>query len=157
MANVDELKDKARGVVIDQIDRRTTDLGNMVGEHVQNLRGMSESLRDQGNDTTARLVDTAAERLDRLSSYLTSTDGERMVHDVEDIARNQPLATAAIGLVAGLAAARLLKASASQRFRTYGSPTTYGGVSNYGSSGAGYGSFSERYAEGYDDPSQGVR
>lgn len=120
MANVDELKDKARGVVIDQIDRRTTDLGNVVGEHVQNLRGMSDSLRNQGNDTTASLVDMAADRLNRLSSYLTSTDGERMVHDVEDIARNQPLATAAIGLVAGLTAARLLKASASQRYRTYG-------------------------------------
>lgn len=121
MANVDEIKQQARGVVMDQIDRRTTDVGNMVGGHVNNLREMGDSLRGQGQDGTARLVDQAADRLNAISTYLTSTDGERIVHDVETIARNQPLITGAIGVLAGMTAARLLKAAASQRYRTYAS------------------------------------
>ncbi len=123
VANVGELKDTARGVVMDQIDRRSTDLGNTVGEHVANLRNVSESLRSQGHDHTARLVDMAAERAYSVSAYLTNTDGDRMVHDLEQLARSQPLATAAVGLIAGLTAARLLKSAAAERYERF---STYG-------------------------------
>ncbi len=133
MTNVDQIKDKARGMIIDQIDRRTTDLGNTVSEHVSNLRNMSETLRGQGQPATAVLLDTAASRLDTLSNYLRNTDGDRIVHDLESIARSQPLATAAVGFAGGLVAARLLKASASQRYRAYGN-TSYGEASYGGSS-----------------------
>jgi hypothetical protein len=132
VTNVDEIKDKAKGVVIGQIDRRTTDIGNVVGGHVENLRSMGDSLRGQGQDGTARLVDMAADRLNRVSAYLTQTDGDRIVHDLENVARTQPLITAAAGLVLGVTAARLLKAGASQRYRMYGEQNpTYG--TSYGS------------------------
>ena len=157
MANVDQIKDKARGVVMGQIDQRTTDLGNVVGGHVQNLRSMSDSLRSQGQDGTARLVDTAAQRLDSLSSYLTSTDGERIVHDIEQIARTQPLATATVGLVAGLTAARLLKTAASQRYRTYGDDSS-GEYASGSYSGGNYTSGGSRLNVDYDeDTTLGVR
>lgn len=131
MTNVDQIKDKAKGVVIDQIDRRTTDLGNVVTGHVDNLRSMGDSLRGQGQESTARLVDMAADRLNQISTYLTQTDGDRIVHDVETLARTQPLITAAAGLVFGVTAARLLKAGATQRYRTYSDTSSYG--SSYGS------------------------
>lgn len=148
MANVEEIKDKAKGVVIDQIDRRSTDLGNVVSGHVDNLRTMGDSMRQNGQDGTARLVDMAADRLNAVSTYLTQTDGDRIVHDLESVARSQPLVTAAAGLVFGVTAARLLKAGASQRYRTYGTQT--GGAAAYGSS---YGSnYDENYSTaGFSD------
>jgi len=120
VTNVDQIKDRAKNVITDQIDRRSTDLGNVVGGHVTNLRQMGTSLRDQGQDGTASLVDMAADRLNRISTYLTQTDGDRMIHDIETVAREQPLITAAAGLVFGVTAARLLKAGAVNRYRTYG-------------------------------------
>ena len=125
MTNVEEIKDKAKGVVIDQIDQRTTDLGNVVGAHAGNLRAMSDTLRNQGQDNTARLVDMASDRLNQVSTYLTQTDGDRLIHDVESLARRQPLITGAAGLVLGLTAARLLKAGATQRYRTYSTESDF--------------------------------
>lgn len=110
MTSVDQIKNTAKGVISDQIDRRTTRLGNVVGEHVTNLRQMGSSLRGDGQDATASLVDMAADRLDRVSTYLTETDGDHMIHDIETVARKQPLITATAGLAFGMAAARLLKA-----------------------------------------------
>lgn len=153
VANVEEIKDKAKGVVIDQIDRRSTDLGNVVGSHVGNLRSMGDSLRGQGQEGTARLVDMAADRLNQVSTYLTQTDGDRIVHDIENVARTQPLITAAAGLVFGVTAARLLKAGASHRYRTYGSGSTYGSTGYGTSSGYGTGSTgdtSDYATRGYD-------
>ncbi len=135
MANVDAIKDKAKGVIVDQIDRRTTDLGNVVGEHVGNLRTMGDSLRGQGQDGTARLVDMAADRLNQVSVYLRETDGDRIVHDLETVARNQPVITATAGLLFGVTAARLLKAGAMQRYRTYGDTSASYGASYGGGSG----------------------
>ena len=126
MNNVDQIKTRARGLIVDQIDQRTTAAGAMLQEHVMNLRNMSNTLREQGLDSTAHLVDMAAERLNRCSTYLTDTDGDRMIHDVESLARRQPTITAGLGFVAGLAAARVLKASAGQRYRTYVEEYDYG-------------------------------
>ncbi len=130
MTNVDQIKNQARGVIMDQIDRRTTDVGNTVGEHVTNLRSMSDNLRDQGQTATANLVRLAADRLDGLSNYLTQNDGDRIVSDLESAARKQPMVTAAVGFMGGLLAARLLKASATERYRS--ASTTTGTTSSYG-------------------------
>jgi hypothetical protein len=104
---------------MDQIDRRTTDAGQMLDTHVNNLRTMSQSMRDQGLGATAGVVDYAANRLGTVSGYLTNTDGDRIVHDLEQVAREHTMVTGAIGLLLGLTAARVLKASASDRYRTY--------------------------------------
>ena len=119
-------------MVMDQIDQRTTELGSKVREHVGNLRSMGDTLRSQGMESTAGLVDKAAGRLDSIASYLTDTDGDRIVHDLEIFARNQALLTAATGLLGGMLAARLLKASATQRYRTYSQPETDYSGSSYG-------------------------
>ncbi|HET9028888.1 MAG TPA: hypothetical protein VFN49_01815 [Candidatus Aquilonibacter sp.] len=139
MTNVEEIKDKAKGVVIDQIDRRTTDLGNVVSGHANNLRTMGDSLRGQGQDATARLVDMAADRLNQVATYLSQTDGDRIVHDIESVARNQPLITAAAGLVLGVTAARVLKTGASQRYRTYSHSRMYGRTTDYADAVTDYG------------------
>lgn len=112
MTNVDEIKHTAKGVVIAELDRRSTELGKVVGGRVNNLRDMSSSLRGQGQVATARLLDMAADRLNQISLYLTQTKGDRIVHDVETVARRRPIVTAAAGFVVGVTAARLWKAGA---------------------------------------------
>jgi hypothetical protein len=131
MTDVDRIKDKTRGVILDQIDRGTTVVGSRVREHVANVRTMSGSLRAQGYSATAGLVEAAADKMDRFSSYLIDNDGERVVHDLEDIARDQPILTAGLGFLMGLLGARLLKASARDRYHTYGPVSTTQGV-HYG-------------------------
>lgn len=128
MTNIENVKKRARGAVIEQIDRRTTRVGMVLQMHVYNLRSMGSSLRDQGLDSTGNLVEYAANRLGVVSNYLVQTDGDRVVHDIESVAREHTAITGAVGLVLGFTAARLLKASASNRFRTYAMTdgTSYG-------------------------------
>lgn len=151
--NVGELKDRARGAIVDQIDRRSTDLGNTVNEHVTNLRSMGGTLRDQGQNSTANLIDAAADRLGSISTYLQQTDGDRIVHDVESFARKQAVLTGAIGLIGGFIAARVLKASASERYRTYGYDSAFDeSASGYGSSTYSTGTTANStYGAGYSD------
>lgn len=114
-----ELAGRAKGVIIGQIDQRSTEFGDTIVTHATNMRQLSDSLRTQGQDSTAKLADTAADRLEQLGYYLTETDGERIVADAERLARRQPLLTLGVGLLAGVIAARLLKASATERYQYY--------------------------------------
>jgi hypothetical protein len=139
VSTVDQVKNRARGVVVDQIHRRSTDVGTKLQAHVGNLRSMSQTMRGQGLDATANMVDYAADRINGVSTYLTQTDGDRMIHDLETIARENAMVTASIGFLAGLTAARLLKASASDRYRAYSSATNTSTTNaDYYSSSTGY-------------------
>ena len=81
------------------------------------LRSVGEELRKQGKDTPAKLADQAAERVERVGSYLSESDAEEVLRDVEDFGRRQPLVLLAGGVVLGIAAARFLKASSSRRYQ----------------------------------------
>jgi hypothetical protein len=128
MMDVDQIKDRTRGVIMDQIDRGTTMVGSRVREHVVNIRTMSGSLRGQGFTATAELVDVAGNKMDQFSSYLIDNDGERVVHDLEELARKQPIFTVGLGFLIGLLGARVLKASARDRYQTYASTPAMQGV-----------------------------
>lgn len=108
-------------MIVSQLETRGRDLGETLSQHAGNLHEMSETLRTQGKEPTARIVDYAATKLENVSTYMRETDGSRMIHDLESVARENALITAAVGLVGGLTIARLLKASASKRYRDYGS------------------------------------
>lgn len=112
-----ELAGRAKGVIIGQIDERSTEYGDTIVTHATNLRQLGDSLRSQGQDASAKLADAAADKLEQLGYYLSETDGERIVADMERLARRQPLLTLGAGLIAGAVAARLLKASAAERYR----------------------------------------
>jgi hypothetical protein len=53
-----------------------------------------------------------------VGQWLESSDGDKLVRDVEGFARRNPWAVAAGGLVLGLTASRFLKASSSERYRS---------------------------------------
>jgi hypothetical protein len=124
---VDQAKEKAqeaageaKGRVREQVDQRSTDAGQQVASTAGDLRSVGEELRKQGKDTPAKLAEQAAERTERLGSYLTESDADRILGDVEDFARRQPWAVVAGGLALGFAASRFLKASSSQRYQQRG-------------------------------------
>jgi ElaB/YqjD/DUF883 family membrane-anchored ribosome-binding protein len=121
---VDQAKEKAqqaageaKGRVREQVDQRSTEAGQQVSSTAGDLRSVGEELRKQGKDTPAKLADQAAERTERLGSYLTESDADRILGDVEDFARKQPWAVVAGGLALGFVASRFLKASSSQRYQ----------------------------------------
>jgi hypothetical protein len=109
---------QARSRLRDQVDQRSTQAGERLSGTTSDVRSVAEELRRQGKDTPARMVEQAAGQADRLSDYLKAASGERILRDVEDIARGKPWAVAASGLVLGFAASRFLKASSSRRYQT---------------------------------------
>src|SRR3954453_4533014 len=111
-----EATDQAKGRVREQVDQRSTEAGKQVATTADDLRSVSEELRKQGKDTPARLAQHAADQTERVSSYLTESNADRILGDVEDFARKQPWAVVAGGLALGFAASRLLKASSGQRY-----------------------------------------
>jgi hypothetical protein len=139
---VGQAKEKAGGQVRTQVDQRSTEAGQRVGGFASDVRSVGEQLRKDGKDSPAKLADQAAERAERLSDYLTHSDADRILGDVEDFGRRQPWAVVAGGLMLGLAASRFLKASSSRRYeersqvqrrvpartpmRAYDTPASYG-------------------------------
>src|SRR3954454_21342994 len=101
-----------------QVGQRSAQLSDQVGTASQTIRRVADQSRMDGNDQQARLAEQAADRADRLSSYLIDVDPERLMNDAEDFARRQPWLIAGVGLVAGFAVARSLKASSGRRSST---------------------------------------
>jgi len=113
-----EMAGQARGQMRQQLDSRSTQAGEQVGSTAQDLRSVSEELRNQGKETPAKLADQAADRVEQIGGYLRDSDADRILNDIEDFGRRQPLAVAAAGLALGFAASRFLKASSTERYHT---------------------------------------
>jgi hypothetical protein len=111
-----EAKTKASDQARTQIDQRSTDLGERVHSTAGDIRTVSQQLREQGKDQPARVADQAAGHVERVGSWLRDSDSDKLLSDVEDFGRSKPWAFAVGGLVLGVAAARFLKASSSQRY-----------------------------------------
>jgi hypothetical protein len=114
-----EAAGEARSRMRDQIDQRSTQAAERVRSTGSDLRSVSQELRNQGKDTPARFADQAAERVERVGGYLAESDADRILRDVEDFGRRQPLAVLAGGMVLGIVAARFLKASSSRRYQSW--------------------------------------
>ena len=122
-----ELKEQGKSKLGEKLDQRTNEAGVQARKMAQALRRSGEQLSNEGNgQQAAELAENAADRIERLGGYLERTSGEELVRDVEDFARRRPWMIAGMGLVAGLAASRFLKASAERR---YGGSAQTGGDS----------------------------
>jgi hypothetical protein len=117
---------QARGRLGDQVDQRSTEAGERIAGTAGDVRSIAQELRNQGKDTPANLAEQLAGQADRVGDYLKGASGDRILRDVEDFARRQPMLVAAAGLALGFAASRFLKASSGRRYE-----------SGYGSSGDG--------------------
>ena len=108
----------ARGRAVEQIDQRSTEAGERVSGAAVDVRSVGEELRKQGKDGPAKIADQAAERAEKVGSYLQESDADRILRDAEDFGRQKPWAVSAGGLALGFAASRFLKASSQQRYRS---------------------------------------
>jgi hypothetical protein len=128
---------QARGRLSDQVDQRSTQAGERVAGTASDVRSIAEQLRSQGKDAPANLAEQVANQADRVGDYLKGASGDRILRDVEDFARRQPMLVAAAGLALGFAASRFLKASSSRRYQA-------------GYSGGGDGGYRRSYTSPYD-------
>ncbi len=80
------------------------------------MRSVGDQLREQGKDQPAKLADQAADRAERLGSYLKDNDADRILGDLEDFGRRQPWAIVAGGVALGVVSSRFLTASSSRRY-----------------------------------------
>jgi hypothetical protein len=125
-----ELKDQGKSKLGETLDQRTNEAGGQARKIAQALRRSGQELSNEGNgQQVAGLAEGAADRIERLGAYLERTSGDQLVRDVEDLARSRPWMIAGMGLLAGLAASRFLKASSERRYGA--SPQAGGGSSQY--------------------------
>ena len=109
---------QAKGRVREQVDQRSTQAGEQVSTTADDMRNIAGQLREQGKDQPAKLAEQAADRTEKLGTYLKQADGDTILRDVEDFGRRQPWAVMFGGLAAGFHASRFLKASSSRRYET---------------------------------------
>jgi hypothetical protein len=112
-----EAGQQARTRVRDEVDRRSTQAGEQAGSTAQALRQASQRLREDGNEPIAKGMEQVAQRVDSAGSWLRDADGDRILRDVEDFGRRNPLAVVAGGVALGFAVSRLLKASSRSRYQ----------------------------------------
>jgi hypothetical protein len=130
--------EQAKSRVRDEVDRRSTEAGEQVTTMADAIRKASGELREQGQEGAAKPLEQAAQRVEGAGQWLRDSDGERILRDVEDFGRRQPLAVLAGGLVAGFAISRLLKASSTERYHGAGATRPRGGQP-YGGNGQSVG------------------
>ncbi len=106
-----QLGDSLHGRATDEAGTRSTQAGEQLGAVSDVMREASQEFRDQGNQIPAAIAEQVADRAERFGRYLRESSGEKLFNDAQDLARQQPWVVAALGLAAGLAVARLLKAS----------------------------------------------
>jgi ElaB/YqjD/DUF883 family membrane-anchored ribosome-binding protein len=128
---------QAKGRISEQVDQRSTHAGQQVNTVAQDVRSVADELRSQGKDKPAQYAEQAAERVHSAGQWLEQKSGDELLRDVEDFARRNPWAVAAGGLVLGLAASRLLKASSTERYRA----SQPNGSGTYGRTGTPAGEF----------------
>lgn len=111
---------QARDRVRSEVDRRSTEAGQRVRASADDLRAVSDQLREQGREGAAKLADQAAERAQGVGGYLEEQDADTILSDIEDVARRNPWAVMAGGMALGFAASRFLKASSRARYERRG-------------------------------------
>ena len=111
-----ELREQGSTKLREQVDQRSTQVGSQVRSLGEALRRSGDDLKNQGNDNAAELTSQAADRLERIGSYLEGVSGDDVMRDVESFARRRPWMLAGVGLLAGVAASRFMKASSEKRY-----------------------------------------
>jgi ElaB/YqjD/DUF883 family membrane-anchored ribosome-binding protein len=112
-----ELKEQGRSKLGETLDERTTEAGGQARKLAQALRRSGEQMRAQGDGgQVPAIAGGTADRIERLGGYMERTSGDELLRDIEGFARRRPWMIAGLGLMAGLAASRFLKASSERRY-----------------------------------------
>ena len=113
-----EMAGQAQSKIKHEMNNRSSQMGGQIQSTGEDLRTVGKQLREQGKETPAKVADQAADRVDQLGRYLTESDADKILHDIEDFARKQPWTVITGGLALGFVASRFLKASSGRRYNT---------------------------------------
>src|SRR5512133_4013514 len=106
-----ELREQGSARLRDQFDERSTKAGSQVRSLAAALRRSGNDLSNEGNGNASQLITQAADRVERVGSYLEQKSGDELMRDIETFARRRPWMLAGLGMLAGAAASRFVKAS----------------------------------------------
>lgn len=110
-------ENQATSFVRRQVESWTTQLGVRIGSVASDMHNVAGELRQNpALGIAAGAVDQGAEMVERFGRYVQETDAQRLLRDMDTLARRQPLAVASGAMIAGFAAARLLKTSSARRY-----------------------------------------
>ena len=146
---VQEAADQAKSQVREQVDQRSSQWGDQIKSTANDLRSVAEELRNRDKEPAAKLADQAASRVESVGQYLSESDADRLLSDVEDFARRQPWVVVAVGAGLGLVASRFLKASSRQRYDSYYTSTRTRAELR---DSVGYPVVTDTVSTGYTDP-----
>ena len=105
--HVQNATEAVKSSVTEQKEAAASSLGDLAGA----LRKAAHE-SDDGDASTTRIVEWAADGLERVSTTLRSNDLDGMVRQVQSFARSQPVAFFFAAAAAGFLATRFLKAGA---------------------------------------------
>jgi hypothetical protein len=105
----DETRQKTRSALGEQKQAAASGIGDLAGA----LRNAARDVDDNQQEMLGRVVHSAADGLDRLSSTLRNKDVGTLVQDVESFARRQPAVFFGVAIAAGFLAVRFLKSESS--------------------------------------------
>ncbi|MDP9067766.1 MAG: hypothetical protein M3N53_05375 [Actinomycetota bacterium] len=111
-----QVKEEGRNLVRTQLEQRSSRAGQQVHSTAQDLRTIAGQLREQGQETPAKIAEQVAERGEQVAGYLRTSDADRLLQDVEEAARRNPWVVIAGGVFLGFAASRFLKSSSAMRY-----------------------------------------
>jgi hypothetical protein len=109
----DKVKEQGRTFLNAQKDR----VGSEIGTYSAAARRAAERLENESDTNLSSYVSSAADQLDRLATCVQERDLGELIDDVEEMARRRPEVFYGGMFVAGLVAARFLKASKEKRAR----------------------------------------
>jgi ElaB/YqjD/DUF883 family membrane-anchored ribosome-binding protein len=121
-AKADEARGEAAFQLREQVEQRSTQAGAQFQAVGQALRSGVGELRTDGKVASAEVVEMIASRANELGTYLQSSNADKILNDIEGLARRRPWLTAGAAAVAGFLASRVVKASSDRRYEATGSP-----------------------------------
>jgi ElaB/YqjD/DUF883 family membrane-anchored ribosome-binding protein len=137
-------KDKGRRELRDQLDDRTTQLGQQARSLAGTLRRSGVEAQAHGSDEVERITAGVADRLERAGGYLERAPGDEMLRDAEQFVRTRPWVVAGAAAAAGILASRIFKASSERRYdqstntpKSAGAPVTPPASRSYSEVGVG--------------------
>jgi len=103
-------KDAAKSVRR-RIEKRTRSAGARISKLAKLLQSSVRDAQSHDSPFADDIVESIARRLDAAGRYLRISDTDRMLADVESLARRVPLTFTVAGFLLGFATGRFLRAS----------------------------------------------
>lgn len=108
---VSQMADRAMSEAEPRLDDGRMRVAEGLQSVAQAFKSSGQQLRDGQHSQMAQFTDQAAERVERLSSYVQGRDVRSMVSEVQEMARREPALFLGAAFAAGLLGARFLKSA----------------------------------------------